>query len=288
MLNSGIDKKQELDNEIRKFHYDRIISIYMKSRQKSWRRFHNLTLEKGSTSLRENLKSIYRTTKNRTTKYKLFYLLYGRASILPIELDIITWPVEEIDEKQFKKMIYKRTGEASKNIKDAQKRQKITHDRKIKMIIYKTRDMVLEYRSDLQNVHGDKFCDKWTGSFFIYRVLGNGFYILRINSREVLNNQPIYGNQIKFYKQRDELLRIVTDMHGTNDQRLNAYKKLGDYLQDAQLGNWIYKLPKIEFERFLQLCKTMGTQLMKNLLEIDAELQKLSFKRGNVCGKVNW
>ncbi|RHZ78419.1 hypothetical protein Glove_165g67 [Diversispora epigaea] len=46
MLNSGIDKKQELDNEIRKFLYDRIISIYIKSRQKSWRRFHNLTLRK--------------------------------------------------------------------------------------------------------------------------------------------------------------------------------------------------------------------------------------------------
>ena len=134
----------------------------------------------------------------------------------------------------------------------------------------------------------------------------------------------------------DELLRIATDMHGANGQRMNAYKKLGDYLQDAQLGStvtvlkrklhershqngariyqiatrirslfevigtpyarsfrnvtpdWIYKLPKSEFERFLQLCKTMGTQLMEDLLEMDIGSQELPFEGGNVCGEVNW
>jgi hypothetical protein len=91
---------------------------------------------------------------------------------------------------------------ASKNIKDAQKRQKITHDRKIRTMTYKIDDMVLEYRSDLQNVHGDKFRDKWSGPFFIHRVLGNGSYILRTNSGEVLNSRPVHGNRLKSYKQR--------------------------------------------------------------------------------------
>ncbi|RHZ72121.1 hypothetical protein Glove_246g14 [Diversispora epigaea] len=98
----------------------------------------------------------------------------------------------------------------------------------------------------------------------------------------------------------DELLQIVTDMHGTNSQRINAYKKLGDYLQDAQLeiirmpyarsfqniiSDWIYKLPKSEFERFLRLCKTMDTQLMEDLLEMDIGSQELPFEEGNICGK---
>ena len=134
----------------------------------------------------------------------------------------------------------------------------------------------------------------------------------------------------------DDLLRIVTDVHGTNGQRMNAYKKLGDYLQDALLGSnvttlkkelhersrqngariyqiatrvhslfqeigtpyarsfrnvtpdWIYKLPKSEFERFLQLCKTTGTQLMEDLLEMDIGSQELPFEGGNVCGGTNW
>ncbi|RHZ85382.1 hypothetical protein Glove_66g43 [Diversispora epigaea] len=377
---------------------------------------------------------------------------------LPIELDIITWPVEEINEKQFKKMIHKRTGEvagifednqiqASKNIKGIQKQQKITYDRKIRMMTYKTGDMVLEYRSDLQN----------------HQVLGNDSYILRTNRGEVLNSRPVHGNRLKSYKQRftkesSQITKRIsanlrrnlsyhrqywcifgnrkyaTDIHETNGQRMNAYRKLGDYLQDAQLGknfslwcgvgttqkslptntpkrttslptssqsnkpktrtlqlilqtttpvhrtkhhitrsktiqkhekrkfmaqtlpttrqklysprknsyfrcsfevktlrqkraiktkspvrpqayphedyfhkktssspftpfvknfrnvmsNWIYKLPKSEFERFLQLCKTMSTQLIENLLEIGVESQELPFERGNVCGEVNW
>jgi hypothetical protein len=155
----------------------------------------------------------YRTTKNRTTKYEPFYLLYGRIPTLPIELDIVTWPVEDISKRQFKEILYKRTSEvagifednkitASKNIKNAQKRQKTTHDKKIRTMTYKINDMVLEYRSDLQNVHGDKFRDKWSGPFFIHRVLGNGSYILRTNSGEVLNSRPVHGNRLKSYKQR--------------------------------------------------------------------------------------
>ena len=134
----------------------------------------------------------------------------------------------------------------------------------------------------------------------------------------------------------DGLLRIVTDIHGTNGQRMNAYKKLGDYLQDALLRSnvtalkrelhershqngariyqiatrvqllfreigtpyarsfrnvspdWIYKLPKLEFERFLQLCKTMGAQLIEDLLEMNVGSQELPFEGGNVCGATNW
>ena len=37
----------ELKDDVKKFLYERIISIYMKSRQKSWRRFNELIPEKG-------------------------------------------------------------------------------------------------------------------------------------------------------------------------------------------------------------------------------------------------
>jgi hypothetical protein len=42
----------------------------------------------------------------------------------------------------------------------------------------------------------------------------------------------------------DGLLRIVTDTHGTNGQRMNAYRKLGDYLQDAQLRSTVTALKR--------------------------------------------
>jgi hypothetical protein len=51
-------KKYELKDDSRRFLYERIITIYMKSRQKSWRKFNDLIPEKGTSSLRENLKAM--------------------------------------------------------------------------------------------------------------------------------------------------------------------------------------------------------------------------------------
>jgi len=61
-------KKQELKDDTKDFLYKRIISIYMKSRQKSWRRFHDLIPEKGASSLRENLKAMRNDTQNSENK----------------------------------------------------------------------------------------------------------------------------------------------------------------------------------------------------------------------------
>ena len=59
-------KKQELKDDVKNFLYERIVSIYMRSRQKSWQKFNNLTPEKGTSSLRENLKAIHNDTQNST------------------------------------------------------------------------------------------------------------------------------------------------------------------------------------------------------------------------------
>ncbi|EXX65747.1 hypothetical protein RirG_130300 [Rhizophagus irregularis DAOM 197198w] len=56
--------KYELKDDAREFLYERIIIIYMKSRQKSWRKFNDLIPEKGTSSLRENLKAMRNDTEN--------------------------------------------------------------------------------------------------------------------------------------------------------------------------------------------------------------------------------
>jgi hypothetical protein len=48
----------ELNNEEIEFIYERCVSIYMKSRQKTWRSVNNYIPEKGTASLRENLKTM--------------------------------------------------------------------------------------------------------------------------------------------------------------------------------------------------------------------------------------
>ncbi len=57
-------KKHELKDDAREFLYERIIITYMKSRQKSWRKFNDLIPEKGTSSLRENLKAMRNDTQH--------------------------------------------------------------------------------------------------------------------------------------------------------------------------------------------------------------------------------
>ncbi|RHZ80857.1 hypothetical protein Glove_131g21 [Diversispora epigaea] len=62
-LDTNNNISTELTDETKDFLYERIISIYMKSRQKSWRRFNEFIPEKGTSSLRENLKAMHKDIK---------------------------------------------------------------------------------------------------------------------------------------------------------------------------------------------------------------------------------
>ncbi|PKY34215.1 hypothetical protein RhiirB3_453714 [Rhizophagus irregularis] len=72
LLNTSTCQKLELKDDVKNCLYERIVSTYMKSRQKSWRRFNDLIPEKGTSSLRENLKSMRNNNqiKNKHTLKK--------------------------------------------------------------------------------------------------------------------------------------------------------------------------------------------------------------------------
>ena len=67
-LKYSTNNNAELENEEFGFIYERCISIYMKSRQKTWRDVNNYIPEKGTASLRENLKTM--RSNNSITKNK--------------------------------------------------------------------------------------------------------------------------------------------------------------------------------------------------------------------------
>ncbi|CAB4460971.1 unnamed protein product [Rhizophagus irregularis] len=58
----------ELEDEKFGFIYERCVTIYMKSRQKTWRDVNNYIPEKGTASLKESLKTM--RSNNLTTENK--------------------------------------------------------------------------------------------------------------------------------------------------------------------------------------------------------------------------
>jgi transposase InsO family protein len=152
----------------------------------------------------------YRTTKHSVTKQTPFFLIYGRQAVMPIELQIQTYPEEPITSENFDDLLLRRTHDligttvearitAKERIKLTQDLQKERHDKKISQRSFQQNDLVLEYRSKDQNIYGDKFEPKWDGPFYIETVLGKGAYILRTLEGRTLLNRPVHGNRLKLY-----------------------------------------------------------------------------------------
>lgn len=158
----------------------------------------------------------YRTLKHGTTKETPFYLTYGRQATLPVELEIETYPEEELTDDNFLDCLKRRTGSligtlvdakimAKENIRHSQELMKARHDRKVKHNGFKEEDLVLEYRSQDQHLHGDKFRSQWNGPYRIGKVLGHGAYILKTMEGHLLHNRPVHGNRLKQYHARNNV-----------------------------------------------------------------------------------
>ncbi|KAG9297004.1 hypothetical protein G9A89_008590 [Geosiphon pyriformis] len=96
--------------------------------------------------------------KQNTTQAIPFELVYSRTTILPVEIEVNTYPTEPITEDNFQKMLLRRTYDlietlenkwrkAADNIQKSQKKQKKRHDNQLpeKPVEFKIGDKVLLY-----------------------------------------------------------------------------------------------------------------------------------------------
>ena len=98
----------ELNDEKFRFIYDRCVSIYMKSRQKTWRGVNNYIPKKGTASLRENLKAMHSNQPKTSNSENKKPTIIKKASlpsnpIYALE-QLRIWAQLEEAEKSFTKM----------------------------------------------------------------------------------------------------------------------------------------------------------------------------------------
>src|SRR6185436_7447617 len=48
--------------------------------------------------------------------------------------------------------------------------------------------------------------------------------------------------------------------------------------------DWLYRLPRQDYERLVQMCGKVNSRMIQNYLNNDVGLQELPFEGGNVCG----
>ena len=128
-----------------------------------------------------HIKSIlfaYRTSKNDSTKFTPFELMFGRASVLPIEMEIRSKPsstnsFSDIDGEApspfNEKVRVMMKAQAMQNIDKAQERQKKSHDVKHQPLRFKEGDTVLlrNLRNEVRK--GGKLERAWSGPYTIRR-----------------------------------------------------------------------------------------------------------------------
>jgi len=164
----------------------------------------------------------YRTIRQNTTRYEPFYLTYRRDVVLPIELEIPTFPFEEKTERGFEDLYFHRlhqlTGkviddrqQAIENINRSQRRQAQRHDMQIKEHRYQIGDKVL-----LRNFRARKLDPKWHGPYYINDVRTNGTYKLRTMEGK-LRKKVVHADQIRPYHEREQNRLLPQDNNGTDN-----------------------------------------------------------------------
>ena len=132
----------------------------------------------------------YRTSKNDTTKFSPFYLMFSRQPKLPIELEIpingsqqsAVADAEPSFEEKVKKMLKIRRSikaEAMANIEKAQERQKKYYDQKHKPAEFAIGDKVLLRNCCDDSRKGEKLNLPWTGPYTIIECLPKSLYRLK-------------------------------------------------------------------------------------------------------------
>lgn len=154
----------------------------------------------------------YRTMTQSSTKFTPSSLLYGFEMKTPIILD----KYKDLPDKErliqtareyanlVEVRLDKTRNVAKDNIRKAQEVQKHQFDKKVKKDVFKEGDEVLMRDSAQDNVHGNKFEDKYKkGTFKIVQNFGNGTYKIQENQPEYrVLKKPISGDKLKRYRSR--------------------------------------------------------------------------------------
>lgn len=144
----------------------------------------------------------YRTKKNKTTKMKPFYIMYGREVKIPLDKDENKTTLLQQMERLIE--VFPRIRKQVKeNIDRAQGKQKEYYDKKGKRKpTFEIGDKVLLYQAWKEKQWSGKLEDKWKGPYYIHEVLLNGSYKLKELNGKIVKT-PQNGEWLKEFYSRD-------------------------------------------------------------------------------------
>ena len=161
----------------------------------------------------------YRVSRQASTKYSPYFLMFGRHPRLPIDVeyeaansledpDLVEPTDEDIEHALENLLSAKKEAKelASINIKSAQQKQKEYYDRKHSPETFEAGAEVLMESTAQKQRKGDKLADKFLGPYTINRHVGKGLYELKNKSGKILQKKVNVIRLKRFYSNNVRLL----------------------------------------------------------------------------------
>jgi hypothetical protein len=184
-----------------------------------------------------------RVTINRSTGYSPYFLRFGKESILPIELSILSWCSSQLlndwsDEEMLSFRILQisclashlKKAEEKANIVKGYNAKQFSKRNKVRSELLQKGDVVWLHNTRVESSHSAKLDPFWLGPYRIENVYKGGYYdICEING--ALLKERITGNRLLLFKSKLHLecqsapdtyksyADIQDDSSGTDDSR---------------------------------------------------------------------
>jgi len=151
----------------------------------------------------------YRTKRNKSTKMKPFYIVYGRQDRNTLEKESNEMTMIKRIEMIIDEMPIVRE-RVKESITEVQSKQKLYHDKNTKeKQVFKIGEKVLVYQAWRDKQWTGKLQEKFKGPYLIHEKLSNGVYKLKELNGKILKT-PQNGKWIKkFHSRGDFEPRIV-------------------------------------------------------------------------------
>ena len=235
----------------------------------------------------------YRQKNQSSTKFTPSMMLYGREIKTPLTLEKHGLKSDESEiietADQYVELIANRKQRiqqiARTNQNKAHDKQKKAYDQKIKAFRFKIGEKVLLYRSERQNVHGNKMESPYLGPFYIHSVEDNGTYSLRECDSGRIRERKVTGDRLTRWNDRKhDTPKVYMD---NNQQRIQELEKRVQQKQIKQAPRVSQSQSELLEEQTRQWIRNEEAQVrrekqQKRLQEIEdkrkQELERIKFQ----------
>ena len=221
----------------------------------------------------------YRTSKNDSTKFTPFELMFGRAPVLPIEIEIKSKPssdgdqAEEVapdfDEKVRLMMNIREQvkEQAMINIDKAQGRQKKNYDAKHQPLCFKEGDTVLLKNMRNEARKGGKQEKSWSGPYTVSSVQPKGLYKLQNEHGDELKTS-FNSTRLKAYFHPVQSKPAKVDLPERERDIILNNQRLDDTIINRSQNILRKQFPNIGGWQDTLLCQTSFTSIAEESVQV--------------------